>query len=48
MKKNIISNLLIAIGLAFIFSYASHTWYGGLIVGLCYFIISILIINKKH
>ena len=45
-KKKIISNLMISIALSFIFGYASHTWYGGLIVSVCYFIGSFFIKNK--
>lgn len=44
-KKRIIGDLIVAIALVFIFRVASHTWYGGAIVGICYFLASTLIQN---
>ena len=46
-NKHTMSNLIISAGLSIIFGYASHTWYGGLIVGACYFIIAMLITKKN-
>lgn len=48
MKKDIFGALLIGIGLSLIFGYASHTWYGGVIVGACFFIGSVLVITRKR
>lgn len=49
-KEDIISNLLISIGLSFIFGYASHTWYGGIIVGVSFFACTTIvnIVNNKN
>ena len=47
-KTEIYSSLAISAGLGLIFGYASHHWYGGLIVGICYFVCSILIYRKRN
>ena len=47
MKKEIISSLLISIGLSFIFSVAAHGPIG-ILVGVCFFLVSIYVIKKKQ
>ena len=47
MKKEIISNLVIAVGLSLIFGVATHRVIGGFIVGGCYFLASLIIIKNK-
>lgn len=47
-KMDVIRALLISVGLSLIFRVASHTWRGGLIVGICFFVGSMLIKAKKQ
>ena len=46
-KKDVISSLLISFGLSLIFRVASHTWCGGLIVGICFFVGAMVIGTKN-
>ena len=45
-KKIIISNIMIGIGLCLIFGTAAHNWGGGLLVGICYFVCSSIIMKR--
>ena len=47
-KKYILGALMISAGLSLIFGYAAHNWLGGLIVGVCFFIVSLLIMEFKN
>ena len=49
MKNNCVTNdILIGTGVGLIFGVASHRWYGGLIVGVCYFIGATFMKRKKN
>ena len=47
-RKDILCSLLVGFGLGLIFGYASHSWIGGLMVGVCYLFGSLLIIKTRN